>query len=248
MTLVAAALGVAVANVGLSLLVGLAPADIPRIVDATVDARVLAVMLAVSILVGLVFGMVPTLQARHVDLQTALKGEGGHGGSAGRERRRLRSALVVAELALAVVLVIGAALLIKSFWQLQQVDPGFRADGVMKAEYQLPRSRYPADFSAWPDFSATHAFTRNLLAHMETLPEIESAAVSASHPLDQGFTNSFVVVGREAEARDWPEISVRTVTAGYFQTVGIPLVGGRFLDETDGTFEPSVAVINDAAA
>ena len=248
LTLVAAVLGVAIANIGLTLLVGLAPADIPRIVEATVDARVLVVMLAVSILVGLVFGMVPTLQAGHVDLQTALKGAGGHGGSAGRERRGLRSALIVAELALAVVLVIGAGLLIKSFWQLQQVDPGFRAEGVMKAEYQLPRSRYPADFSRWPDFGATHAFTRNLLDHMATLPGIESAAVSTNHPLDQGFTNSFVVVGREAEARNWPEISVRIVTAGYFQTVGVPLVRGRLLSDADGTFEPAVAVINDAAA
>ena len=180
LTLVAAAAGVAVAQAGLRLLLQLAPAAIPRIVDARVDGRVLAVTLGVSIVVGLAFGLVPTLQARHVDLQSALKGEGGHGGSAGPGRRHLRSVLVVAELALALILVIGAALLIKSFWQLQQVDPGFRAGGVMKAEYQLPASRYPSDYSRWPDLSEQHAFTDGLLTRVRALPGVEAPRSAAT--------------------------------------------------------------------
>ena len=248
LTLVAAAAGVAIAQVGLRLLLQLAPAAIPRIVDARVDGRVLAVTLGISIVVGLAFGLVPTLQARQIDLQSALKGEGGHGGSAGRERRHLRSVLVVAELALAVILVIGATLLIKSFWQLQQVDPGFHAGGVMKAEYKLPASRYPSDFSRWPDFSEQHAFTDGLLARVRALPGVEAAAIGGNHPLDRGYTNSFAIVGREAEADTWPEISVRSVTPGYFETVGMPLVRGRLLRDADGTFDPAIAVINAAAA
>ena len=248
LTGVAAALGVGVAQAGLRALLGLAPAAIPRIVEATIDLRVLAVTLAVSIGVSLLFGLVPTLQARHVDLQSALKGEGGHGASAGRERRRMRSALVVAELALAVILVVGARLLIKSFWQLQQIDPGFTAGGAMKAEYHLPQSRYPIDFDRWPDFSEQHAFTRRLLERAQALPGVEAAAIGGNHPLDAGFTNSFAVVGREAEASTWPEISVRSVTPGYFDTVGIPLIRGRLFRDADGTFDPAVAVINEASA
>jgi putative ABC transport system permease protein len=248
LTFAAAALGIGVAEAGLRALLSLAPAAIPRIADATIDLRVLTVTLAVSTGVSLLFGLVPTLQARHVDLQSALKGGGGHGGSAGRERRRMRSALVVAELALAVILVVGAGLLIKSFWQLQQIDPGFTAGGVMKAEYNLPQSRYPIDFDRWPDFSEQHAFTRALLERAQALPGVEAAAIGGNHPLDAGFTNSFAIVGREAEADAWPEISVRSVTPGYFETVGIPLIRGRLFRDADGTFDPAVAVINEASA
>ncbi len=247
-TLAAAAAGVMVAQGGLRLLLQLAPAAIPRIDEATVDGQVLAVTLGVSMVVGLAFGLLPTFQARSVDLQSALKGDGGHGSAAGRGPQQFRSVLVVAELALAVILVVGAALLIKSFWHLQHVDPGFIAGGVMKAEYTLPASRYPVDFSRWPDFSEQHAFTREVLERARALPGVEAVAIGGNHPLDPGFTNSFTIVGREAEADTWPEIALRSVTPGYFETVGMPLRRGRLLREADGTFDPPVAVINEAAA
>ena len=129
LAVVAAALGAAMAVFGVRVLVALAPADIPRIAEAAVDLRVLTITLIVAVGAGLLFGMVPALQARRVDLQGSLKGQGGHGGSAGGERTRLRSILVVAECALAVMLVIGATLLIKSFWRIQHVDAGFRVRG-----------------------------------------------------------------------------------------------------------------------
>jgi predicted permease len=162
----------------------------------------------------------------------------------------LRAALVAGELALAIMLLAGAGLLIRSVWNLLQVDPGFRAAGVVKAEYQLPRSRYPVDFAKWPDLAEQHAFTSALLAGAQARPEIESAAVAGNHPLDPGFTNSFVIVGREAEARQagWPEIAVRRVTPGYFPTVGVRLARGRVLEETDSTRGTPVLVINEAAS
>ena len=203
LALMAAVLGAAVAVLALRGLVGLAPADVPRIADAAVDLRVLAIMLTVSLLAGTVFGLVPLLQAFRFDLQGNLK-EGGYGGSDGKERGRLRSALVVAESALAVMLVIGASLLIRSFWRLQQVDPGFKAAGILKGEYQLPEARYPADFSKWPRFNEVHAFADGVLRRASVLPGVESTAIAGHHPLDPGFTNSFVVVGREAEARTGP--------------------------------------------
>ncbi len=248
LAMVAAVLGAGLAVLGVRLLVALAPADIPRIADAAVDLRVLTITLVVAIGAGLLFGMVPALQARRVDLQGSLKGEGGHGASAGGERTRLRSTLVVAECALAVMLVIGATLLIKSFWRIQHVDAGFESAGILKAEYQLPSSRYPVDFRRFPDLKEIHAFTHGVLQKAERLPGVEAAAVSGYHPLDPGFTNSFRIIGRESEAATQPEISVRRVTPGYFRTMGVPLVRGRFLTESDHTTAPPVLLINEAAA
>jgi putative ABC transport system permease protein len=168
--------------------------------------------------------------------------------SGGRERTGLRSALVVAECALAVMLVVGATLLIKSFWLIHQVDAGFRAERILKAEYQLPASRYPVDFRRFPDLAEMHAFTRGVLQKAERLPGVEAAAVSGYHPLDPGFTNSFRIVGRESEAPAQPEISVRRVTSGYFRTMEVPLVRGRLLAESDHTTAPPVLLINEAAA
>ena len=154
----------------------------------------------------------------------------------------------MAELALALLLVCSAGLLIKSFWRLQAVDPGFQSHGVLKAEFQLPPARYPVDFRRWPDFREQHAFDRALLARAEALPGVESAAIAGNHPLDPGFTNSFAVVGREAESRTWPEISVRRVTSGYFRTVGLALVRGRLIEAGDTTTSAPVILINETAA
>jgi predicted permease len=248
LALAAGAVGVGLAFLGLEALLALAPADVPRVGLVELDARVLLFTLGVSVLVGLVFGLMPALQARRVPLQATLKSDGSGQATAGRSRRRLRAALVVAELALAVVLVTGAGLLVRSFWQLRDVDPGFRPEGVLKAEIQLPPARYPADFERWPDFAEMHQMTDRFLARASALPGVESAAVAGNHPLDPGFTNSFGVVGREAEAGSWPEISVRRVSPGYFSTVGLPLVNGRLIEPSDGIRGEPIALVNQAAA
>ncbi len=244
----ATAVGAGLAVVGVRMLVALAPADIPRIAEAAVDLRVLSIALLVAVAAGWAFGMVPAMQARGVDLQGTLKGDDGHGAPAGRDRTRLRSTLVVLECALAVMLLIGATLLIKSFWSLQRVDPGFRSAGILKAEYQLPASRYPVDLGQFPNFREVHAFTHGLLRTAAALPGVEAVAVAGNHPLDPGATNSFRISGREAEARTQPEISVRRVSAGYFRTMGLPLVRGRLLTDSDTTMAAAVVVINEAAA
>jgi putative ABC transport system permease protein len=247
LTLIAAAAGIGLAFAGLKGLLAIAPADVPRLSLVAIDLRVLGVTLGLSMLVGVVFGLVPTFQARRIDLQTTLKAEGGLQASPGHARSRLRAILVAGEIALAVMLVVGAGLLIRSFWQLRHVDPGFRVEHTLKAEYQLPRNRYPVNFAVFPDFKEMHAFTAALLRRAATLPGVESAAVAGNHPLDPGFTNSFAVVGREAEARTWPEISVRRVTPGYFRTVGLGLVRGRLLEDGDTTKAPPVLLVNEAA-
>ena len=246
LTATAAVLGVTVAYAGVRVMVAFAPADVPRLSEATVNFPVLAATLFISLVVAFTFAMIPALQAHRVDVQPALRGASTRA-SEGPQPRRLQHALAIAELAFAVLLVCGAGLLIKSFWRLHQVDPGFRATGVLKAEYQLPLSRYPVDFRKWPDFQEQHAFTREVLSRAQSLPGIVAAAIAGNHPLDPGFTNSFTVVGREAEASSWPEISVRRVTPGYFETVGVTLRRGRLLRDADGTSSTPVALLNEAA-
>ncbi len=243
LTLISAAAGVSTAYAALKALLAIAPGDVPRISLVTIDLPVLATTLAVSVVIGLLFGLLPILHVRRVDLHEALRG-----GAGAPARTRLRAALVVAELALAVVLVIGAGLLIRSFWRLRQVDPGFQAAGVLKAEFQLPAGRYPVNFSVWPNFKEIHAFSAALLMRASSLPGVEASALAGNHPLDPGFTNSFQIVGREAEARSWPEISVRRISPGYFETIGLPLIQGRLLRDSDSTTAPPVLLINAAAA
>src|SRR6185295_5182636 len=136
LTMAAGLAGVGLAYAGVRGLVAVAPPDVPRLSLATINLPVLATTLGVAVLAGFAFSLIPMFQARRLNLQSSLT-EGHFRGSSGPGRTRLRSALVVAELSLAVVLVCGAGLLIRSFWTLQRVNPGFRTSGVLKAEYQL---------------------------------------------------------------------------------------------------------------
>ena len=247
LTAVSTALGVAIAVVALQLLATLAPADIPRITETRVDAVVLGVAVGLAILTGLVFGVVPAIQARRVDLQSALKSDDSRGTTAGRERNLLRSTLVISEVALAVVLLVGAGLLVKSAWRLAQVDTGYQAANVVKAEFQLPGSRYPTG-NTWPNFVEVHRFNDELLNRVSGLPSVSAAAIVGNHPVDPGSQNSWRVVGREAEGQNWPEVSIRRVSATYFETVRLPVRSGRAFSSGDGPTDPPVSIINEAIA
>lgn len=245
-----AAVGVALAYGGLYLVIALAPADIPRLAAAAIDLRVLGFTTLVATVVAFVFGMMPVLQARRLDLQSVLKMQPGRRVSEGREGRRFRAALVVAEVSLAVTLVFGAGLLLRSFWALASVDPGFDTARVLKVQYQLPATRYPVDWSVerWPAAKSLTGFHAELLRRVGALPGVDAAAIAARHPLDPGFTNSFVIVGREAESLAWPEIRTRMISPGYLETVGVPLLAGRELAPGDVAGATPVAVINRLAA
>lgn len=248
LTLTGAALGIVLAVAALGTLLALAPPSVPRLETVALDGRVLGLTLGLAVATAVIFGLVPLLQAWRLDPQETLKSEGLHGGSAGRARRRTQRALVVGELALAVMLVIGAALLVRSFSQVMHVDAGFHTTGVIKAEYQLPASRYPVDFNKWPNLVEIHGFTTRVVRRASQLPGVDAVAVSGTHPLDPGFTNSFEVIGREAESANWPELSIRSVTPGYFRVTGLPLVRGRLLSDGDVTAATPVLAINQAAA
>lgn len=239
-------LALAVAAAGLRGLQALAPADLPRLDGVALDPRALLVAAALALAACLLFALVPSLQAQRRAAPAALLGARVEGGGTGAHA--LRSGLVVAQVALALLLAVSAALLARGFWTLAAVDPGFRAEGVLKAAATLPPSRYPGDFTDWPAWDEVHGIRQRLVARIASLPGVEAAAVAAYHPLDHGFTNSFLVVGREEEAAGWPEIRVRQVDPGYFATLGVPRLAGRLLAAGDRTGGDRVTVLNREAA
>lgn len=242
-----AIVGVILALAGLQVLLALAPASIPRVGTVGIDARVLGITLTLAAFIGVAFGMVPAFQARRRGTQLALQSESARGASAGREQRRFRSGLVVAELALAVILMVGAGLLIKSLWRLYQVDPGFRTEGVLKADFQLPGSRYPQARADWPRWPEMRRFADEVRRRVAALPGVTSVTIAGAHPLEAGYTSSILVVGRPPDPSNWPEPSIRMVDAGYFATMRVPLIAGRVMISGDDPAAAPVLAINEAA-
>lgn len=247
LTVLGAVAGVALARIALRALVALAPPDIPRLDSITLDLRVLAIATTVSMLVSVLFGLAPVLEARRLHLQRVLRSQAGRTTTDSRDSRRFRDVLVVAEVALAIVLVIGAALLGRSFQTLTATDPGFRTAGIVTAEYELqPASRYPFDFSRWPLLTEINNLHASYLERVRTLPGVQHAALAARNPLDPGFTNSFVIVGREEESADYPEIRTRMISAGYLETLDVALLDGRDISAADVAGAEPIALINES--
>ncbi|MBV6522171.1 MAG: hypothetical protein MNPFHGCM_02317 [Gemmatimonadaceae bacterium] len=244
--IVGGAIGIGCAVLLLQSLLSLAPADIPRLNEVRIDARLAWAAVAASLAIGVAFGSVPMWQARRVDVVHALKGEAVATG--GGRRRTPRELFVVAAVALSVMLSVSAALLVRSFRNLMSTDPGFSTATVVKAEYQLPLARYPRDFAKWPNQPEIVNFNNTLLERAASIPGVQSAAIAGAHPLDPGFTNSWLIVGREGEASTYPEISVRIVSPRYVETVGSALARGRELSDADDGHAPLVAMINETAA
>lgn len=247
LALAGGALGIAVARLGVRPLLALAPADLPRAADIAVDGRVLLAALALSIGAGLIFGLVPVRLARATDLNRTLREEG-RGTSGGLRQRRVRAGIVVAEIALSMMLLVGAGLLVRSLAALQRVDPGFDPGNLLKVEYTLPDARYPQSFDDFPNWTEIQRFQSEVRARIDALQGVESVALATQHPLDIGFTNSFVIEGRENEYEAQPEIRTRMVGTGYLETVGVPLLSGRDIDQRDGPASAMVALINEAGA
>ncbi len=235
-------LGLALAFAGVRLLVSLAPPEIPRLDGVSVDAPVLAFTFAVAALASLVFGLAPALHAARADVTESLK-EGGRGASAGQGGRRLRQTLVVTEVALALILLFGAGLLVRSFYRLLAQDPGFNPDHTLTFNLQVPRSSY----GQWTDVSE---FYGRLVDHLQTLPAVSSAAVTAFLPLEAGWRVDFALEneGLDSLADDeQPEAQYHTVSPGYFKLMGIPLLQGRDFTDRDTPEMPGAVILNRAA-
>ncbi len=226
---------------GIDLLMASVPADGALIQRAGLDPTVLLFTLGISLGTGLIFGLAPALQATGRDLNDSLK-EGGRGASDTGRRQTLRNALVVAEVALSLVLLIGAGLLIRSFIQLQEVDPGFHPEGVIVVDMPLSQTRYDT-----PEKQAR--FFEGVLERMRAIPGVESAAGTYMIPLsgnNQGST--FGIAGVDFGSGPSPEAGHRLVSPGYFRTMGIPLVRGRDFTDRDRAGAPPVVVVNQALA
>jgi putative ABC transport system permease protein len=231
----------AVASWLVPVLVALAPPDLPRLQEVVFDRRVALVCLAVTILTACLFGAAPALLASRVQPAEVLRAESGRA-SAGPARQRLRQALTLAQTALAVVLLIGTGLLVRSLSALHRVDPGFNTSGVVAAEVYLPESRYPT----WRDWETTFAAIRDRVA---ALPGIQSAAVASGDPFYGGFGARFGIEGRPPfEKGHEPEPAMRMVSADFMRTTGIRLLRGRDLSPADRAGAPGAVLINEAMA
>jgi putative ABC transport system permease protein len=234
------AAGIAVAASGIELLRAWNPGNLPRIQEVHLDARVLGFTLVVSLLTGVLFGLAPALQSSRADLTAALK-EGGRGGSAGAGRRRTRAVLVVSEIALSLVLLAGAALLLRSFVLLQRVETG-----VLAPPARVLTLRISPSAAKYRDDKTCMAFYERLLERVRQLPGVEAAAVADSLPPDQeGNADTYVIAGRPLAPGELnPITSAPTVSADYFRTLGIPLLAGRFFDQRDRLGSPPVAILS----
>ncbi len=231
-------LGVGLVALGLHGLVALAPRDIPLLGHTRIDPAVLGFSAATTLAATLLFGMVPALRATAADPAGSLGARGG--GSTGHAGSRIRSGLLVAEVALSVVLLVGTGLLVRSFLKLHEADLGLQPNHVLAATVDLPRSRYP-------DTGAQAAFYRQLVDRVEGLPGVVSAAGTAEPPVvGYDMTFGFAIQGRPSSRANGMEsdVPVRAVTPGYFATMGIPLERGRVFDDRDRPESPRVAVIN----
>ncbi len=238
--------GVAAAYWVIRFLPALAPADIPRIGEVALDGRVLGFAVALSVATGLLFGLVPALQGTRLDLVRTLNEGGARSGGGFRLLRanRTRSTLAVAEIALALVLLVGAGLLIRSFITLTDIDPGYDPSNVLTTRLNLPPGRYP-------DPDTRRALFDQLLERLEQAPDVEEAGLVSFLPLTTGEARIILpIVGRPAPAamEDRPTARAQIVSAGYFPAMGLRLVDGRWLTRLDETTGADVVMVNDAFA
>jgi predicted permease len=240
-------LGLAIAFLGVPALVRHLPTDLPRIPEIAVDGRVLIFTSLVSLVTGIVFGLVPLFQSRRVSANDALK-ESGRAIAVGQSR--LGSALIVGQVAIALVLLTGAGLMTKSFWTLLRVSPGFQTEHILTARLSLP----PQYTNGYKFGTGQHrrisAFERDLLERVRIIPGVQSAAFTAYLPLS-GTDNSwaFDIEGRPENPSGVYDITnYRPVSAGYFETIGIPLRRGRAFDSGDSEDHPLVVVVNESMA
>jgi putative ABC transport system permease protein len=242
LSLVGGTLGFLLALWAVDLLLALSPPGLPRLDEVGVDGRVLLFTLMVAVLTGLIFGLAPAVQTWKLDLNESLK-EGGRASSEGGRSRRVRGLLVVGEMALALILLVGAGLLFKSFLHLREVEPGLDPRELLSARISLPRLKYQ-------DGPPVVAFYDQLLERVRALPGVESASAISTLLLGRlAQSTSAQIEGRPpSSAADLIPVPYDSITPGLFRTLGTPLLRGRHFTERDDARTPPVAIINDTMA
>jgi putative ABC transport system permease protein len=232
------ALAVVLATIADRLIVAFGPKDIPRLSEVGIDATVLAVTAGIAVATAMIFGLLPALKSTRPDLASSLKENTSTGGPA---RERLRSVLVAGEMALALLLLVGAGLLVKSFSRLLRVDPGFRSDHVLTFDLSLD--------SKYKDTAAVSAFYRGFLQEINRIPGVLASGSVFCAPLsDSGFSSSFSVRSAPVRQEDQPSLNLRVVSPDYFKTMRIPLVAGRFFSDRDRRGGERVLLLTQTAA
>jgi putative ABC transport system permease protein len=241
LALLGGGVGLLLAKWGMDLLLALAPQDLPRLSGVSLDGRALAFTAAITLLTGVIFGLFPALQASKPNLNETLK-DAGRGSSDGGRRQLVRSSLVVLEVASALVLLVGAGLMIKSFWQLLKVDPGFNPDNALTLSVALPRTKYPEE-------TQQVAFFQQLLEKVSALPGVQAAGISNAMPLGNDYVAGFEIEGRPPlPPGAGQSTNFYAVSPDYFKAMGITLRRGRLFTERDTKDSPRVAVVNETMA
>jgi putative ABC transport system permease protein len=232
--------GITVAVVSVRALVAASPVPVPRVEAIGIDGRLLAFAIALAAATALAFGVVPAWLMARGDVQRPLK-ESGRGADGGNARARARSLLVVGEVALAVMLLVGAMLLARSFQQLVRQDPGFAGTQAVTAKVELPYS--------YEDWNSVVGFYDRLLASLRTEAGVSAVGASNFLPLDAAWRGPFFIDGRpHPRAGEEPQAQHQTVDEGYFHALGVPLVAGRFFEPRDTAEAPGVVIVNDVLA
>jgi len=234
-------LGLPLAKAGIAALVALSP-ELPRLQTVHLDLAVLAFATFATVLTALIFGLAPALAGLRADVNSSLRDTGSRGSTNAASHSRLRNGLVVSEIALALVLLAGAGLLMRTFSNLQHVEMGFQPEHVLTFHIDLPEKRYPKD-------GVFIRFYKDLAARLKALPGVQFVAESADVPWDGYDENSdFEIVGASAERNRDLDTQYRFASPDYFRVVGIPLISGRFFRETDTPTSSTVMIVNSAFA
>jgi putative ABC transport system permease protein len=233
------AAGLLLAAWGLEILRKLNPDSLPRLEEVAIDLHAMGYAAAITLIRSIIFGLAPALQSVNLNLCGVLK-EAGMRASAGAGRRRLRSGLVIAEIAMSVTLLIAAGLLLESFWRLLSVDAGFDPHNVLTLRLRLPDAKYP-------EARQTTGFLKDVMRRVETLPGVNKVSVATGFPLGRANENGYQVEGRPEPGRpaDWTTAIGQSVSEGYHEALGIRLLAGRYFAAQDNADAPAVVIVDD---
>jgi len=234
-------IGYLLATWGVAFMTRLLPQDFPRLAEINLDWRVLAFSMFASVFTGILFGLAPAIQISNADVQESLK-ETGRGSAGSRRQNSFRKLLIVGEVALSVVLLVGAGLLFRSFLQLQSVNTGFNSQQVLTLRLSPAGSRYSRD----ADYIS---FYNDVMQRVSDIPGVVSVGMINTLPLQKGPTRGFQIEGRAPLTPDkWPGGNYRSVSPDYFQAMNVPIVQGRPFNERDAEGTPLVMIVNEALA
>jgi len=249
LALAGAAGGVILSIWGLELLKQIGARTIPRLAEVNVDLVVLIVTAVVAVGTGILFGLIPAFASAKPELTEALK-EGGRGSTSGARRNQVRNSLVVAEIALALVLLVGAGLLLKSYARVQDVNPGFNPNNVLTMEVSLPQLKYPSPGPAYLGGTSAINFFQEAHRRIAELPGVQATGCTTTLPLSgSNSDSSFAIEGANLQPGEpGPDEEIRAITPEYFRVLQTPLLEGRFFNDADTADSPQVVIINEALA